>query len=133
VGVRPVRLGKFIEKLKMSIKRGLETGDDDQGYTEKDDNSTHLFTVKDLPPEKERELIDKIAARIKELKIEAPSIMILETFKPVNSSLSQLYGFYAAPFLEIFGIRGYEYANFLNKKKNVRDLINKIRENEEDN
>jgi len=73
-------------------------------------------------------MIDQIAARVKKMKMEAPAIMMLETFKPVNRLISQLYGFYTAPFMEIFGIRGYDYAVLFNKKKNVKTLIDKIKE-----
>lgn len=128
------RLDKFFSNLKESLKRGLAIGDEDQELLDKKDNEIgSRLIIPDITHNEEEKMIDQIAARIKKMNMETPAIMMLETFKPVNRLISQLYGFYAAPFFEIFGIRGYDYAAFFNKKKNLKILVNKLKENEEDN
>lgn len=122
------RLDEFFQNLKQSLRRGIEVEKDDEVP---DDESEYKFLARELNPEREQNMLDQIAARIKRMKIEAPAIMMLETFKPVNRVVSQLYGLYAAPFMEIFGIRGYDYAALFNKKRNVKYLINKINEKED--
>jgi hypothetical protein len=123
-------LGKFrgiISNLKESLKRGLETGEDEVYINEKKAKSNSTFLVPDLSHDEEENMINAIATRIKKMKMEIPAIMFLETFKPVNRLISQLYGFYAAPFFEIFGIDGYKYSVFFNNKKNLENLISKLK------
>ena len=125
------KLDDFFSNLKKSLKKGLEIEKDDQ-ESQYDDyiESKSRFAILEINPEKEQEMLDNIVARIKRMNMETIAILMLETFKPANRLVSQLYGFYAAPFLEFFGIQGYDYAVLLNKKKNITNLINKIKEDE---
>jgi len=120
-------MGRWDKFFKL-LKRGIEPPSDERFLENRDSKLKFRLFVPELTPEKKREMIDKLAERIKRMKLEAPAIIILEMFRPASSILSQIYGLYAAPFMELFGIRGYDYALLFSDEKNVKDLINKIKE-----
>ena len=56
------------------------------------------------------------------------AITMLQTYKPVSTIFSKTFGFLYAPFFELFGLSGYDYAIILGKKKNLEKIINKLKE-----
>ena len=118
---------KFLTNLKVILKKGLETGEEEE-YTEKIGvESNARFIIPYLTQNEEENMINKLSERIKKLNLELPAIIFLETIKPINRLVSQLYGFYVAPFFEIFGLQGYAYSIFFNKRKNLENLISKLK------
>lgn len=83
---------------------------------------------KELTAEKEEELINKLARKIVDLGLETPATFFLEWHKPIASISAQTVLFPAAPFLEAFGVAGYEWAQLFMKRENVEKLLKKIEE-----
>jgi len=120
-----------LENLSKLLRRGIESPDDETIY--KDDNESKFrLGVQELSPEREEKMIDQLVMHIRKMKMETPAMLMLRIFRPVSTLISQVYGFYAAPFMEIFGIRGYDYALLLSKKKNVKELMKKIEEKDDE-
>ena len=113
------------DKLSKLLKRGIESPDDE---AIEDESKLGFLISQELTPEREEEMIDQLAMHIKRMKMETLAILMLNMFKPVSTVVGQVYGFYLAPFMEIFGIRGYDYAFLLRRKKNVKKLLVKIEE-----
>lgn len=82
----------------------------------------------ELTAEKEEELINKLARKIVDLGLETPAIFFLEWHKPIATISAQTVLFPAAPFLEAFGVAGYDWAQLFMKKENVEKLLKKIEE-----
>ena len=116
------------ENLKERIKRGLESPDDEETLNEDSNSSKFGLITPQITAKREEELIEKIVSQIKKMKMETAAILTFEMYKPVSRPFGQIYGFYSAPILEFFGFKGYDYALLMSKKKNVQELIRKLKE-----
>ena len=119
---------KKIDKFYKVLKKGLETPDDTSSMDRDEHESKSKFSLvaHELSPEREQEIIDEIVLKIKNMKMETPAIMMLNMIEPVSPFISQVYGFSVAPFMELLGIKGYDYTMLFTKKKNVSEIIKKI-------
>ena len=76
------------------------------------------------------ELIQKIAKRIVDAKMEAPAILALEAARPLSTIGSQLGRVMIAPWFGIFGwdamTKADNYMALLEDKNNVKKLVQKI-------
>jgi hypothetical protein len=84
----------------------------------------------ELSPERKEELIDKIASKIVENKLESFFTLILEMLRPASSWLMPISMVSLAPLvftLELFGINSWEIGVFLSSRENVEALIKKIK------
>ena len=87
------------------------------------------FQGQGLTPEREEELINGVVEKVKDYGMEGVALMLLYPLKAVNVLVAQIGVLPFAPFLELFGLRGYDYATFINKRENIESLIKKIEEN----
>jgi hypothetical protein len=116
------------EKFKERIKRGLESPDDEEILNENSKSPKYGVIIPQISAKREQELIEKIVSHIKKMKMETVAILTLEMYRPVSRPFGQIYGFYSAPVLELFGLRGYDYALLVSKKKNVEEIIRRLKE-----
>ena len=82
----------------------------------------------ELDSEREEEMIKFIADKIKRYGMKAPALLMLIPLTRVGPVFSQTYILMMAPWLEAFGLRGYDVTAFFNKTERVERLVNKIRE-----
>jgi hypothetical protein len=82
----------------------------------------------DISPEREKELVEKLAQIISRMDLEIPALMLMQGFYPIATVMSYTAFIGPATFLELIGIRGYEYVGFLGKKENVKRLVDKLEE-----
>lgn len=80
----------------------------------------------DISPEREEEIINKIANAISRFDMELPFFLMGGAFVPMTTIISQTVITPVAPLLEFIGIDAYEVAAFLNKKENLRRLVAEI-------
>ena len=80
-----------------------------------------------LTPAETETMSNNMAKKIVDMKLTVPAEIFLEMMRPVTvvSGISLWMG---APFLEIIGIKGYNYSKFFMKRENVQNLITKIKE-----
>ncbi len=81
-----------------------------------------------ISPERENEIIEKIVTVVARLGMGYPAYFLTSSLYPASSYVSQLFVLPAAPLLEFFGIKAYEYAAFLNNRENVKRLMDRIQE-----
>jgi len=88
------------------------------------------MTLKPYPltPEREEELIDKIARRVVNHHMETPTILFLESFKPLSSVAGQLGLVYLGPLTPLLGSWSEEGMALLQKKENLERLLRRIEE-----
>ena len=87
----------------------------------------HLDPITEgLSNERETELINKIASKVIEAGMIAPTIMFLETIKPVTVVGSYSVLLFSAPILAVANIDGYELVALFRKRENIEKLIKKI-------
>ena len=88
------------------------------------------MTLKPYPltPEREMELIEKIAKRVVDHHMETPTLLFLETFKPLSFVASQFGIVYLGPLTPLFGSWSEEGLALLQKRENVERLLRKIEE-----
>jgi hypothetical protein len=88
------------------------------------------MTLKPYPltPEREKELIDKIAKRIVDHHMETPTILFLESFKPLSFVAGQFGLVYLGPLTPLLGAWSEEGIALLQKKENVERLLKRIEE-----
>jgi len=84
--------------------------------------------TRELTPEEEARMIDRIADEVIKRKLETVAIMFLESIKPMSYVGSQLAMVFVGPFLAIFGDLGINYIKFFDKRDNVEKLLLKIEE-----
>lgn len=82
----------------------------------------------ELSPEREEEIINKIAKVVSRWDMETPASMMGSMFVPTSSIISQIYVMPSVLYLDLVGIDGFEVAAFLNKKDNLKRLVAKIQE-----
>jgi hypothetical protein len=84
--------------------------------------------TRELTPEEQEQMINKIANEVIKRRLEAVAIMFLESIKPISYVGSQLAMVFVGPFLAIFGDLGINYIRFFEKRDNVEKLLRKIEE-----
>jgi len=82
----------------------------------------------EIPPEKETELIEKLAKTISKYEMELPAIFIGSAFRPVATIMSYTTFLPPATMLEFIGISAYDYLALIAKKENVQRLIDRLDE-----
>jgi hypothetical protein len=82
----------------------------------------------DLSPEREEEIINKVANFISKYDLEDAALLLGGGFVPVSSIIAQTTLLPIAPLLELMGLKGYEYTGFLSKKENFQRLLDKIQD-----
>jgi hypothetical protein len=81
-----------------------------------------------MSPEREKELIDKLATFVIDRHMETPAILFLESYKPLSFVAGQFGMFYLAPLMPLFGPWSKEGIALLQKRENVERLIQRIEE-----
>jgi len=84
--------------------------------------------VEGLNIDKKKNLIDGLAKKIVDMGMVAPSIIFLETVKPITTISSYTLLLFVAPYLELFGKNGFEYVAFFKERSNVESLLKRIEE-----
>ncbi len=86
----------------------------------------------ELEPKETDEVIEKIAKKIVEAKMETPAILTLEAMRPLSRISSQMGRVFVAPWLGIFGWDTMEkadrYMAMFEDRENVKKLVKKIKE-----
>jgi len=82
----------------------------------------------EITPEREEELIRKIAETIVKYGMGTPAILFLETYKPLTYIGSQLGIVYLSWVLPLFGDLGYDALALFEKRENVERIIRTIEE-----
>jgi len=82
----------------------------------------------EIPPEKETELIEKLAKVISKYDMELPAIFLSSAFRPVSTIMSYTTLLPPATMLEFLGISAYDYIALFAKKDNVQRLIDRLDE-----
>ena len=88
----------------------------------------------EITSERRVEIIEKIVDTISKYDMLFPSSIVVAGLIPTSTIISQTAFLPFAPFLELLGINGYEYAAFLGNKENVERLhvrIEQIRQQKE--
>jgi hypothetical protein len=83
-------------------------------------------------PEKQEEIIKKIAEIIYKYDMDLGAIFLLEAVKPFASVGSQLVRFMVAPFIPFVGEKSIPYLATFESKENVEKLIRLIEERSEE-
>jgi hypothetical protein len=83
-------------------------------------------------PEKQEEIIKKIAEIIYKYDMDLGAIFLLEAVKPFASVGSQLVRFMVAPFIPFVGEKSIPYLATFENKENVEKLIRLIEEHSEE-
>ena len=81
-----------------------------------------------LSPEREEEIINKIAKRISGWDMEILALTFGQLLVPTSVFVSYTMIVPSAIFFDLIGLDGFEVAAFLNKKENVKRLLAKIQE-----
>jgi len=76
----------------------------------------------------ESAIIEKVARIVVQRRIEVPVIFYLEATKPSLAVQAAMGTIFIAPFLEAFGIRGYEIFKLFMRMENIEKLIIRIKE-----
>jgi hypothetical protein len=95
-----------------------------------DDSKTSRFSLPTLQitSEREDEIIEQLAEKIKQYGLEVPALLLLVPLQPLSPIASYLGLLPLAPFLEAFDISGFDYVSFFSKPENVSKLLKKIEE-----
>jgi len=84
----------------------------------------------DLPPEKEKELIDKLAHAFVKRGLGLMGRMLLESGGPLTSMFAEFYMGIYGPFFDFLEVD--EYVALLRNKRNLKKLVKRIDELEEE-
>jgi hypothetical protein len=87
----------------------------------------HVPTL-DISEEREEEIIELVANRIVDNKLEAAAMLFLIPLRPISPIVSQLTLLPFAPLLEAFDIPGFDYVSFMKSSDNVNQLVKRIEE-----
>ena len=82
----------------------------------------------EITPERETELIEKLAELVAKHNLEIPTIFLGSGFRSTSTVVSQMLLLPMTPYLEAFGINGYDYVALFSNKDNVRRLMEKLDE-----
>ncbi len=86
---------------------------------------------RELTPEEEEELIEKISTSIVKSGFGTVALLYLESYKPLSFVGGQMGLFYLSPILPLlgkWGAKGYDILMFISKRENIEKLINRIKE-----
>ncbi len=84
----------------------------------------------DLPPEKEAEIIDKLARAFVKRGLGLMGRMLLESGGPLTSMFAEFYMGIYGPFFDFLEVD--EYVALLRNKRNLKKLVKRIEELEEE-
>lgn len=84
-----------------------------------------------ISEEREEEIIEVLANRIVDNRLEAAAMLFLIPLRPISPIVSQLTLLPFAPLLEAFDIPGFDYVSFMNNSDNVNELVKRIEEKAE--
>ena len=87
----------------------------------------HIPTL-EISEEREEEIVEALANRIVDNRLEAAALLFLIPFRPISPIASQLTLLPFAPLLEAFDIPGFDYISFLKSSDNVNLLVKTIEE-----
>jgi hypothetical protein len=76
--------------------------------------------------DKERELIEKVAKKVADMDLEVPTIIFLQTMKPLSTIAGELGYFFLAPFLPFLEDKGYDFLDTFEQRKNIEGLIRRL-------
>jgi hypothetical protein len=82
----------------------------------------------DISEERGEEIVELIANRIVDNRLEAAAMLFLIPLRPISPIVSQLTLLPFAPLLEAFDIPGFDYVSFLNESDNVQELVKRVEE-----
>jgi len=80
----------------------------------------------DITPERENEIIEKIARFVSRMGMELPVELIGWGYLPAATVVALTTLLPMATLLEAIGVRGFEYTAFFEKKENVKRLLERI-------
>ena len=86
------------------------------------------FPSYDMSPEREKELIDKLARFVIDRHMETPAVLFLESYKPLSFIAGQFGMAYLSPLMPLFGPWSKEGLALLQKRENVEKVIKRIEE-----
>jgi hypothetical protein len=90
-----------------------------------------LYAEVEIPPERKKALIEKLAKEIVERRLAVPAIMFLETVKPLSFLGSQALIFIEPIVQSIFSFRSYrELTLMMENRENVELLMQEIEQRE---
>ena len=81
-----------------------------------------------LTPKQTEEFIESFVQKVSQLGIEKPALMFIGTILPVSPLLSQMTLLPIVPFLELIGLKGYNYVAFFREIDNVKRLEQRLLE-----
>ncbi|MDD3804248.1 MAG: hypothetical protein PHW02_07705 [bacterium] len=85
----------------------------------------------EIPQERKKEIISKLAKSIVERGLTAPAIMFLESIKPMNFLGAQVMIFFEPIILTFFNIKEYREASLMfEERETVENLIHEIESEE---
>jgi hypothetical protein len=80
----------------------------------------------ELIPEREDEIIEVITRRLTSAKMSKIGFLFGSPLVPGTVWISSIFLIPLAPVLELFGIKGYEIAAFMNNRKAVERLMQRL-------
>ncbi len=80
----------------------------------------------EIAPEREDEIIEKIVAAVADYGFVFPSLLVSHMLYPVSPILVHTTILPMLPILEFFGVKAGEYAAFLNKRANVKRVMDRL-------
>jgi hypothetical protein len=84
--------------------------------------------TRELTPEREEELIEALVSKVHSWGLETAAIFFLQSIEAYETVGSSLFLLPAAPFLEFFGVPGYEYSSLFMNRGSVERLMKRIEE-----
>lgn len=73
----------------------------------------------EITPERANEIIEKIVDTVSKYDMNLPASIVSAALFPSSTIISQTMILPLAPFFELIGLNGYEYAAFLDNKENM--------------
>lgn len=92
-----------------------------------------MLWQKELSEEDKNKLIEKIAKKIVEKRLEVPAVFFLESIKPVAFVGTQISYIVFAPILYLLGPESFNYLSIFEKREDIEKLLSKIEELSEGN
>jgi len=96
---------------------------------------TRLESIAGLPPEREKEIIEKLARRIVDSGLGTMAVMTLQSIAPLSFAGAQVGMVVGSPMfmaLDLLGVKVYEYAGLFaestHSRENMERLISRIEE-----
>lgn len=81
-----------------------------------------------LSPERIEKIIEAILSYVSYYNMKMPALLFFSPLKGMSTFISQTIVLQLVPYLEIWGIPGFELTAFLDNKENVVKLLKKIEE-----